>query len=518
MAETDDDKKNLRLMRPRILLILLGLLSLTLYLALWHISYEFNWGQGYRDRPILLYLAIYFSLFAAYAGAVWIIWKHSGDARLFWTLVALGLLFRAAILPAQQIQEDDVYRYLWDGKVFAHSVNPYKFSPMEVTRLKEFLIQDPEGFERRYDPQSIAELSRLYDLKWESPESLVYQERINHPQVATLYPPLAQFVFRLAHHIRPDSIITLRLLFLGFDGVALMFIVWTLAALNINRLWAMVYFWCPLIIKETFNSTHLDIIGIAMLCGMLFFVVKQRFFAANALLALSVVGKLYPAILLPLLIKQQWQKTDSSIQNPWLRCGLSVLLFGGMVCLFYLPFIEIGAQNFSGLQEFATRWQQNDSLFALLAGFFGLFVESAGPVTLSYDLPSLFAKITVALLLGAAMLYLLFWRKQDHHPEPRAVLEPFFIIMALVFLLSPVQNPWYLCWLVPFLCIFPWRAGILLTGLVGLYYLDFYFDYQDINQYSAWIPWIEFTPFYLALGWEIRGKALKVINSKNSKH
>ncbi|MCZ6512806.1 MAG: hypothetical protein O6857_02655 [Nitrospinae bacterium] len=494
-------------MRPRILLILLGILSLVLYLAVWHISYEFNWGQGYRDRPILLYLAIYFSLFACYAGAVWVIWKRTGDdTRLFWTLVALGLLFRAALLPAQQIQEDDVYRYLWDGKVFAHEVNPYKFSPMEVTRLKEFLIQDPEGFERRYDPQSIDELSRLYDLKWESPESLVYQERINHPQVATLYPPLAQCVFRLAHHIQPDSILTLRLLFLMFDLMALMFIVWTLEALGMSRLWAMVYFWCPLVIKETFNSTHLDIIGIAMLCGTLFFVVKQRFFAANAFLALSVVGKLYPAILLPLLIQQQWRAGKARTKNSLLKCSLSVLIFGGIVAVFYLPFIEIGWQNFSGLQEFATRWQQNDSLFALLVGFFGWFVESAGPVPFSYDLPSLLAKITVACLLGAVMLVLLFWRKEAEHPEPRAVLEPFFIIMALVFLLSPVQNPWYLCWLVPFLCIFPWRAGILLTGLVGLYYLDFYFDYQDLQHYSAWISWFEYLPFYLALGWEFKLK------------
>ena len=129
-------------MRPRILLILLGILSAVLYLAMWHISYQFNWGEGYRDRPLLVYLAIYFSLFTSYAGAVWIIWKRTGDdSRLLWTLIVLGLLFRAAVMPAQQIQEDDVYRYLWDGKVFAHDVNPYKFAPDEVTRLKEYLIQ-----------------------------------------------------------------------------------------------------------------------------------------------------------------------------------------------------------------------------------------------------------------------------------------------------------------------------------------------------------------------------------------
>ncbi len=490
-------------MRPRILLILLGILSIVLYLAMWQISYQFNWGEGYRDRPILIYLAIYFSLFASYAGAVWIIWNRTGDDhRLLWTLIILGLLFRAAVLPAQQIQEDDVYRYLWDGKVFAHDVNPYKFAPMEVSRLKEFLIQDPEAFEQRYDTQSQAELSLLYDLKWESPETLVYQERINHPQVATIYPPLAQFVFRLAHHIQPDSIITLRLLFLVFDLAALMLIVWTLQALGMNRLWAMVYFWCPLVIKETFNSTHLDIIGIAMLCGVLFFVVKKRYFAANALLALSVVGKLYPVILLPLLLKQQASKART--KNILLQCSLSLLIFCGVVGLFYLPFIEIGAQNFSGLQTYATRWQQNDSIFAILVWFFGWFVESAGPVPFSYDLPSLLAKITVALILGAALLVLLFRREETQPPQGKAALEPLFLIMALVFLLSPVQNPWYLCWVVPFLCIFPWRTGILLTGLVGLYYLDFYFDYQDINHLAPWIPWFEYVPFYLFLGWEFQ--------------
>jgi hypothetical protein len=493
-------------MRPRILLILLGSLSLVLYLAMWQISYQFNWGEGYRDRPILIYLAIYFSLFASYAGAVWIIWKRTvDDSRLLWTLIVLGLLFRAAVLPAQQIQEDDVYRYLWDGKVFAHNVNPYKFAPEEVTRLKEYLIQDPEAFEQTYDTQSQAELSLLSDLKWESPESLVFQERINHPGVATIYPPLAQMMFRLGYQIQPDSILTLRLLFLAFDLVALMFIILTLQALGMNRLWAMIYFWCPLVIKETFNSTHLDIIGIAMLCGTLFCVVQRRFFSANAFLALSVVGKLYPAVLLPLILKQQWAG-EARTKDSLLKCGLSVLLFGGFVAFFYMPFLEIGSRNFSGLNEYATRWQQNDSIFALLVGFFGLFVESAGPVPFSYDLPSLLAKITVACLLGAVMFYLLFWRKEAENPEPKAVLEPLFIIMALVFLVSPVQNPWYLCWVVPFLCIFPWRAGILLTGLVGLYYLDFYFDYQDINQYAPWIPWFEFIPFYLFLGWELKSK------------
>ena len=79
-------------------------------------------------------------------------------------------------------------------------------------------------------------------------------------------------------------------------------------------------------------------------------------------------------------------------------------------------------------------------------------------------------------------------------------------LISLVFLLSPIQNPWYLCWVVPFLCLFPLRSWILLTGLVGLYYLDFYFDYQEIQSWTKWTPWFEYLPFYLLLIWDLCNK------------
>ena len=55
-----------------------------------------------------------------------------------------GLLFRCAIIPSQQIQEDDVYRYLWDGKVFAHGINPFKFSPEEINEYNLLKIKKPK--------------------------------------------------------------------------------------------------------------------------------------------------------------------------------------------------------------------------------------------------------------------------------------------------------------------------------------------------------------------------------------
>ena len=143
-------------------------MSLVLYLVLIGLSKEFNWGEGYSERPILEYIAIYFSLFSLYILACLYIFKSNWNQKTFWTLVAFGLLFRFAMLPSQQIQEDDVYRYLWDGKVFNHGINPFKFSPNEINRYKSLKIQEPAYFSSHYKQSDKDELAVLHGLKWEN--------------------------------------------------------------------------------------------------------------------------------------------------------------------------------------------------------------------------------------------------------------------------------------------------------------------------------------------------------------
>ena len=114
----------------------------------------------------------------------------------------------------------------------------------------------------------------------------------------------------------------------------------------------------------------------------------------------------------------------------------------------------------------------------------------------------IFAKSIMTLVILAAVAYLIL-KGTPKIISPEIWVRNIFLVMVLVFLLSPVQNPWYLCWTVPFLCIFHSRSLIFLTGLVGLYYLDFYLDYQDITQYSVLVAWLEYIPFYIYLLWEL---------------
>ena len=503
-------------MRPRLQVVFLGITSLLLYLFLTKISTEFNWGEGYDDRPILTYLGIYFSLSLIFFTACFILSKQSNDRFIFWTMIVFGLLFRLAILPAQQIQEDDVYRYLWDGKVFANNINPFAYSPSEVHEFKELQIQNPETYYEVYNEKNERELEQLAELKWESATSLKYLERVNHPSVPTIYPPMAQYVFRVVHFFQPDSILAMRVAFLVFDVLALFFIIRILGKLRLNRNMSGVYFWCPLMIKETYNSTHLDIIGISFLCGSIYFLVNSRHTLATFFLALGFLGKLYPAILFPLYIQACFEHCKKSEGNSWRTPILNSLLFVGVIILGYVPFMGIGLQIFDGLKAYSLYWQSNDSIFACLLFLFKNLPGDLNNITfLSNSLPVFLSKLTVVCVLMGVLIWLLL-KNTSLIKDPQTFLKQFFILMALVFLLSPIQNPWYLCWVVPFLCLFPNRVWILLTGLVGLYYLDFYFDYQEIQSWSQWIPWLEYLPFYVLLIWDMRNKNRVLEAGKNN--
>ena len=490
-------------MRSHFYLSVLGLLSLILYLGLTDLSKDFNWGEGYSKRPILEYLAIYFSLFFLYTLACLSVFKSNWSQKTFWTLIAFGLLFRFAMLPSQQIQEDDVYRYLWDGKVFAHGINPFKFAPEEINKYKSLKIQDPVYFHSHYGENDQNELAILNDLKWENDIALRYMERINHPDVPTIYPPLAQYVFRFSQQVNVDSLPTLRIIFLAFDLMGTVFIILALRALNLNQNFSLVYFWSPLMIKETYNSTHLDIIGISCLCVSIYFLIRKRMVGSIFFLALSVLGKFYSAVLLPFYLQRVWFLAQENKQPGMATAILHLTLFCTVITVFYLPFIDIGGSIFDGLKTYGVYWQSNDSLFAILLyvlkNILKLGMATEIPI---FENSMIFAKSIMTLVILAAVAYLIL-RGAPKINSPEIWVRNIFLVMVLVFLLSPVQNPWYLCWTVPFLCIFHSRSLIFLTGLIGLYYLDFYLDYQDITQYSVWVAWLEYTPFYVYLLWEL---------------
>jgi hypothetical protein len=75
--------------------------------------------------------------------------------------------------------------------------------------------------------------------------------------------------------------------------------------------------------------------------------------------------------------------------------------------------------------------------------------------------------------------------------------------VAAAFLLSPAQFPWYFLWVLPLLPFEPRAPLLLLTALLPLYYLRFYFkDLGRVNTFDYGIVWLEYAPVWALLVWE----------------
>jgi len=89
-----------------------------------------------------------------------------------------------------------------------------------------------------------------------------------------------------------------------------------------------------------------------------------------------------------------------------------------------------------------------------------------------------------------------------------------FILVAL-FLLNPVGEPWYFCWVIPFLCFFPYRSLLLLSWLLIFSYLSFAHDFGAMRAGSLEIPIlnaVQYAPFFLFFVWEFVLKKKRAID------
>jgi hypothetical protein len=106
------------------------------------------------------------------------------------------------------------------------------------------------------------------------------------------------------------------------------------------------------------------------------------------------------------------------------------------------------------------------------------------------------AKIVVGVLL-MAIVSSVAWRG-------KRLMFQFLAITAALLFLAPAVNPWYLTWMVPWLCFLPVPALILWTGLAPLSYHVL----SGWAQTGVWselgiLRWVEYVPVFAGLVWHL---------------
>jgi hypothetical protein len=214
--------------------------------------------------------------------------------------------------------DDDVHRYIWDGRVQRLGHNPYIVVP-----------SDPA-------------LAGLHTAETRT---------LNNPDVPSPYPPGAQLFFRAVTTIH-ESTFALKVAFVVCDLAIVFVLLDILRCTQQGEHWVLAYAWHPLLATEVAGSGHVDIVGVLLLLMSAAALLRRWRAIAAITFGLAVAVKLLPIVLLPLY----WKRVR-------IRDGL---LAASIVGLLYVPFLNRGRIPFGSLGTYVQRFRFNDPVFATL--------------------------------------------------------------------------------------------------------------------------------------------------------
>lgn len=243
-----------------------------------------------------------------------------------WLIVFFGLLFRLTLVPLTPVASDDIYRYVWDGKVALSGTNPFTLAP-----------DDPK-------------LSSLHS------EDL--PSKINFPDMRTIYPPLAQVFFSLSNVMFGDSIPGMKLLLTFCELCTLLVLLLLLRHLALNPALVVLYAWSPVPIMYFGLDGHIDALGIPLMLLSTCLIIKSRAVSGAFALGLAGLAKLYPLFIVPLLLDvRRSMKANAIIVLPLFIFGVGCLAYfeptGGLVESFIV---------------YTSQFEFNGSVFSLING------------------------------------------------------------------------------------------------------------------------------------------------------
>lgn len=460
------------------LLAISGILLLVCFGFITYISPEFASNIAPIEKPVLLLVGILVFSAVIFLITIFKVPRVNLPTNHIIWVIAVGIILRVLMVFTAPILEDDYFRYLWDGAVTANAINPYKYSPEEVLNGTNVPVE-------------------LEVLAEESGDII---HNINHPQVRTIYPPVAQAFFALSYWLGSWNLTIWKIILIIMDLATLSLLFNALSLLRLPSSFLIIYWWNPLLLKEIFNSGHLDILVFPFVLSALIMAMQNKYLRSTFSLIVGLGIKLWPAFLLPIIIRPLLSKPKQLFSV----LVLAAASFG----VLFLPVYLSGLDSSSGFIAYGQSWQNNDSIFRIL-----IYISEFGLDVLGFET---FHKYSVARFFVIALIALwIFIVTFGRTFKKSDLFSKSLFIVAFAFLVSPTQFPWYYTWLIPLLAIKPRFSLLLFTALLPLYYLRYYFEPREqLEIFSNVIIWIEFVPVWVLLIWEWRkGNILKTRTS-----
>jgi alpha-1,6-mannosyltransferase len=440
-------------------------------------AWLYHWGGDLHRfiQGIAAYIWLFTGQFAIYLMACYAVLRAPASPPRRTRIVTLAIIlisaaaFRAELADKRPYLSTDTYRYIWDGRVQAAGINPYRHLPAapELAHLRE---------------------ENIYP-------------RINRGDYeATPYPPIAQAVYLAVYLIYPLSVTAFKVAMSVIDLLTVAAIMAALARSKLDPARAIIFAWHPLLIFEGAHSGHVESVFICFLTLALLAWSYNRHALTGILLALAALVKFYPALVLPLFLvaEPREEKGDRDERYKWASAlsrvatnknNLRLLIaFIATVALAYLPYLTVGAGVFGSLPGEVREegFTGSGTRFFLLA-----LAREIIPVP-----TVLFLALALAALAGLA-LWLMLKPKRDARDVARAAVA----LIGFYLVLTTPRYSWYYAWIIPFLCFAPRMGWLYLTGASVLLYLLWYTPlvYPGI---PLWLGFVIYAPALAWLAWE----------------
>lgn len=393
-----------------------------------------------QQSDFLLLLSLLLPLFSIYS---FCLLRPRHNSLYFW--MSVGILSRFFLLFAFPNLSDDIYRFVWDGRLWQNGVNPFDHLPTY------------------YIENEIA-------LNGITP---ILYEQLNSPEYYTIYPPVAQLTFFIATWIAPNSVwwsaFVMKLFLFAFEVGSIFLILRLLQHWKLPKQRVLIYTLNPLLIIEIIGNLHFEGAMVFFLLLALWWLVQTKTIFSAGAFALSIAAKLLPLMFLPFLIRRLGWK-----QSLLYFTVVGLIVFGLFFPLFGAFFIE----NFGdSLNLYFQKFEFNASIYYLL--------RSIGYYIYGYNKIATFGPV-LALIAGVAILLLSLLER-----SPTLEQLPLMFLLAISIYLSftTTVHPWYLS-LSLALCGFTrFRYPIVWSFLILLTYINYsYADYFE----NLWIVAIEY--------------------------
>lgn len=410
-------------MKPllKIAILLLGLLLIS-------ISYFTE-----RHESILL-LSQYTLLFGLYVFA-------SNNKKRFSDkeILSVAIVFRLSLLLLIPNLSEDVFRFIWDGKIW-------------LNRLDSYAILPSEAIGERYNGLS----QELFN-------------QLNSPGYYTIYPPINQLLFYIAALSKSTlgSIIIIRIFILAAEIGTVLLLPKVLKQHHLNPRCVIWYALNPLVILELSGNLHFEAFVIFFTLATLYFFNKGENNKSAIATGLAIAFKLIPLILL-------WGIVRKISHRNWITyclLALSILI----LTLIPLLFSDALKGIITSSALYFKSFEFNASVYYL--------VREIGFWWKGYNIIATSGPMMGILTATSIILFNLLARKSVTVPE-RFLWTWFFYC-----LFATTLHPWYCLPLVVFGLLSRYKFPLLWTFLIFFTYIG----YTETGfQENLWVTFSEY--------------------------